>query len=245
MPLNATTLRNLIDTTFAGLSSSYADAPSRDTIKTGLIQAIASAIVEHLDDELEVGSGYTAVSALPAVSSVAGTDLVRVSQTGTERKATLNDVIALVDAGPEVIVDSDVGGSGTSTTSNVLVDTNIAVALDIGTYHLAATGVYVSSSGGVAMRFAGAAASGLVASNFHLQFLALTGSAGSTASMGQTVALGTQTNNTNGGTVDCAYMLQGLIRVTTAGTLKLQIASATNTFNVNMKSCVFLATKVA
>lgn len=286
MPLNATTLRNLIDTTFAGLSASYADAPSRDTIKTGLIQAIASAIVEHLDEELEVG-GYTAVAALPqvssvaggdlvrvsqsgterratltevvalaegatpiadlpAVSSVAGTDLVRVSQGGTERKATLTEVVALAEggSGPEVITDVDVGGAGTSSTSTTPVDTNIAVALGTGTYTLQATGVYLSSSGGAALRFAGAAAGGLEVSAFALHLLAQVGSAGATLDDGQALGLGAQTNNTSGGTVDCVYTLTGHIVVTTAGTLKLQMASAFNGFNVSMKSCAFVATKV-
>ena len=48
MAMNATTLRDLIDTKYAAINSDYASSDSRDAIKEGMWQAIAEAIVEHL-----------------------------------------------------------------------------------------------------------------------------------------------------------------------------------------------------
>ena len=47
MALNADTLRDLIDTEYASLNTDYANSSDRNTIKTGLMQAIAKAIVDH------------------------------------------------------------------------------------------------------------------------------------------------------------------------------------------------------
>lgn len=51
MAMNATTLRNLIDTKFAALSTDYATSAARTGLKEGLLQAIAEAIVEHLQTD--------------------------------------------------------------------------------------------------------------------------------------------------------------------------------------------------
>ena len=54
MALNATTLRDLIDTKYAAINSDYSSSDFRDEIKEGLIQAIAEAVVEHIAAEAVV-----------------------------------------------------------------------------------------------------------------------------------------------------------------------------------------------
>ncbi len=48
MALDATRLRDSIDTKLAALLPDYASSTSRDAIKTGLMQAIAEAVVEEI-----------------------------------------------------------------------------------------------------------------------------------------------------------------------------------------------------
>jgi hypothetical protein len=73
MALNATAIRDMIDTKWAGLNDTYAAAAKRQDIKEGLLQAIAETIVEQMPTATVTVSvpGVTAGGA-----TVAGTGVI-------------------------------------------------------------------------------------------------------------------------------------------------------------------------
>ena len=179
----------------------------------------------------------TAISALAAVTEALLTQEVPANDDGTTRKFTLAQFMELLQSG-----DSEL--SPTSTTSNTPVDTSILVPLKVGTYNLLAAGRWSSAVNGVALRFTCDADGGLVVSSFCIAATMMTGN--TSGQIGWTTAFGTLTQNTAGGGATVRpWLLQGCIVVTTAGNLKLQIASETNGTNVTMESCVFQALRIA
>jgi hypothetical protein len=178
-----------------------------------------------------------AVSALPAVTAALLAQEVPANDAGTTRKYTLAQLLTLLQPG-----DSE-ASPGTSTTSATAVDTTISIPLEIGTYNLLGAGRWSSGVNGNAMRFTCAADAGLVVNSFCLVQTILTGN--TSAQIGFTLALGTLTAvNTGGGATVRPWLLQGCIVVTTAGNLKLQIASETGGNNVTMVDGVFQAFRI-
>jgi len=186
--------------------------------------------------------GSTPVADLPAVSSVSGSDLMRVSQSGTERKATLNDVIGLVPTS-EPVSDTDVAGSGTSTTSNVAgggVDTNIVLPLEIGTYLIVTQGQYINANG-TGPRTQWVAANGLVHNFLITQSIQNTSATASQISMALDEGW---TAHSSGSTASMAILIVSMINVTTAGDLKLRLASVNNGISVTLQEVVAAAFKL-
>lgn len=176
----------------------------------------------------------TSISNLTAVTAALFAQEIPTNDSGTTRKLTFTQLNALFQPG-----DSEVS-PGTSTTSATLVDTTISIPLGIGVYSLLGAGTWTSAAGGLGMRMGCAADGGLVVSEFVLVQTVFTSN--TAAQIGWATALGSNTlvNNGGGATVR-PWLLQGCIIVTTAGSLKLQIASETGGSNVTMVDGVFQA----
>ena len=71
MALDATALRDLIDTEYASINTDYANSSDRNTIKEGLMQAIAKAIVDHFvaNAQVNVPDGTAGSDALTGTVS--------------------------------------------------------------------------------------------------------------------------------------------------------------------------------
>lgn len=72
MALSKAVLRDLIDTKYAALNTEYAGSPERDTIKDGLLDAIADAVIEHITTAGQVTVTVTSVSGVTVGAGVSG-----------------------------------------------------------------------------------------------------------------------------------------------------------------------------
>ena len=179
----------------------------------------------------------TSIANLDAVAEGLLAQEVPTNDSGTTRKLSFTQLMELLQPG-----DSE-ASPGTSTTSATLVDTSIVVPLDVGVYSLLGAGLWSSAAGGLGLRFGCDADGGLVVSEYVLIQTVMRTNTG--AQVGWATALGSPTliNNGGGATVR-PWLLQGCIVVTTAGNLKLQIASETAGQNVTMVDGVFQAFRI-
>jgi hypothetical protein len=142
------------------------------------------------------------------------------------------------------VTDTDLGGDGISTTSNVAgggVNTNILLPLETGMYLIVVQGTYITTGAG-GPRTQWVAANGLVHDYLVTTSLITFGA----TSVQNSFALDEAwTQHSGGASTSSPITLTTTVRVTTAGDLRLRLASVNNGFMVTMQETVATALKLA